>query len=357
MAFKFPSLKELGNRAANEFKAHMDHGNPFLQPNNMYVTAKVIAGAVSSPVRWLQYIEKQMFVHSCSGYYLDRHGNDLEMPRKQASFAEGTIVLSGEQSGSVPSGTIVTRGDGAEYKTISSVFISSGLEVAVNVISVDRGSIFNAQPNTPMQLNGIESFQAIVGSEGIGGGADLEGHEQYRARLLYRKRNPPRGGKDSDYIIWASKVPGVTRVYVDPVTRENERDSVGVCFLMDNLYENGIAQPADVQTVSDYLDTERPAGAVLDVFTPSPFVINVRIAGLGPDNADVREAVDLELRRLFNGLPVATTVAPFTLYKSKISEAISIASGEEHHDLSEPSNNINIPYGSVPVLGEILFEE
>ena len=57
---------------------------------------------------------------------------------------------------------------------------------------------------------------AYVGVNGIGGGADVESDEDLRARVLFRKRNPPHSGSKSDYIAWALEVPGVTRAFVSP---------------------------------------------------------------------------------------------------------------------------------------------
>ena len=70
------------------------------------------------------------------------------------------------------------------------------------------------------------------------------------------------------------------------------------------------------------------------------------------DTPAVRAAVQAELEDLFGRLatPMGTT-----LYRSNISEAISLATGETAHVLSVPAGDVVIPVGSVAVLGPVTW--
>jgi uncharacterized phage protein gp47/JayE len=195
-----------------------------------------------------------------------------------------------------------------------------------------------------------------VSALGIGGGADLEGDAALRERVLFRKRMPPHGGAAHDYVIWAREIPGVTRVFVDPVNAVNARTTIGVWFLMDDTYANGIPQGADVDIVEAHIDELRPAGAVVDIAAPTAVPVAITIDGLVPDTQDVREAVKAELADLFRrAMRVSTLTDPFTLKISKIWEAISAASGEDSHTLTLPAADLDLTVGQVPTLGTVTF--
>lgn len=359
MPFQIPTLQDLAQRTANAFRSNLKGSDARLWPNNVAVSAKVIAGAVWEPFAFLDYISKQALAHTAEGRWLDRHAAEFGMARLAPTFAAGEIRLVGDPSITVPAGLILQRADGIRYETTAGG-ITSGLGVAtlpVRALAAGRSS--NAQAGVALVLTSplsrIDS-NAEVAASGIGLGADLEGDESLRARILHRKRMPPHGGAAHDYVAWAREINGVTRVFVDPVSATNARSSVGVWFLMDDLYANGVPQAADVDAVAAYIDVVRPAGAVVDVSAPTPVAINITIGGLSPDTASVRDAIILELRDLFRRqVRVSTLSDPFTLYRSKIVEAISTAGAEDHHNLVAPSDDVSMSVGQLAVLGTVTF--
>jgi uncharacterized phage protein gp47/JayE len=180
--------------------------------------------------------------------------------------------------------------------------------------------------------------------------------ESLRQRVLFRKRNPPHGGAAHDYVIWAREVAGVTRVFVDPVTSANERETIGVWFLMDDTYPNGVPQAADVVVVQDHIDGVKPAGAVVDVAAPTAVSVAVTIGNLSPDTTAVRDAINAELRALFRReVRVSTESDPFKLWRSLIIEAIANATGEHHHTISAPASDVLYTAGQLPTLGTVTF--
>ena len=136
----------------------------------------------------------------------------------------------------------------------------------------------------------------------------------------------------------------------------NNRTTVGVWFLMDGLYADGIPQGADVQRVREHVDAMRPAGALVEVAAPVPLPVDIEIGSLSQDSTVVRDAIRAELRSLFRReVRVSTATDPFKLWRSLISEAVSAASGERHHVLVEPSSDVTYSTGRIPVLGDITF--
>lgn len=358
MPFQIPTTLDLIQRAARAFRSNLKGSDAALWPNNVAVSARVIGGAVWEPFAFLDYISRQAFAATAEGRFLERHAAEYGMARLAATYATGSVTLTGDDGVVVPAGLILVRADGIEYETTTGGVTASG-EVTVDVRAATAGKAGNAAAGVVLTLSAALDRiidDATVAAAGIGAGADTESDESLRARVLFRKRMPPHGGAAHDYVAWAREVNGVTRVFVDPVTAANGRTSVGVYFLMDDGYANGIPQAADVAAVAAYIDALRPAGAVVDVAAPVAQTIAITIDDLSPDTTAVRDAIRLELADLFRrGMRVSTLTDPYTVRVSKIWEAISRATGEDSHRLTLPAGDVVIAAGSVPTLGTVSF--
>lgn len=357
MAFTTLTLNELVERARQAFRSELPGTDAWLWPNNINVSAKVMAGMTHLNLMWLAYIAKQRWVSTADGEFLDKHGFVYAIPRLSASYAKGSIILTGTSGTTVPSGLGVQRDDGIEYVTTTSGIIDGYGNVTIDVAAKETGSEGNALAGGKVFLTTTlanVNSDGVVAPSGIGLGASEEGDESYRARLLWRLRMPPMGGASHDYVAWARQIPGVTRVFVDPLA--DGPGTVTVYFLMDDLYTNGIPQGADVQIVNDYIQTVKPATAVVTVRAPIADLINVVISNLSPNTVEVRDAIHIELDDLFRrDGKVSMVSAPYTLYRSKLWQAIADASGEDHHILSAPATDLTLPVGHFPILGTITY--
>lgn len=359
MPFDIPTLPALVERTARAFRANLKGSDAWLYPNNVADSSKVIAGAVWEPFSFLAWIWRQRFAHLCDGDMLDRHGAELGMPRHQPAFASGKVSLTGTPGLAITAGLVLQRADGVRYEIVAASVMSGTGEADVLVEAQTAGKAGNAIAGVSLTLtapvSGIAS-QAEVAPVGVGGGADTEPHEAYRSRILFRKRFVPHGGAPHDYVLWARNVPGVTDVFVDPVTMDNGRSTVGIWFLMMDTYTNGIPQSADVDLVAATIAAVKPAGARVVVAAPVAVPVNIVVQGLAPDTTAVRGQIAVELAAMFRReMRVATLTAPAAVYRSKISEAISIATGEDHHVLAQPAADVALTAGQVATLGTITY--
>jgi uncharacterized phage protein gp47/JayE len=240
---------------------------------------------------------------------------------------------------------------GINYETTAEIMIGSG-PTEFPLRALDAGSIGNMSNGDSIAfvspISGIDTSATIISMEG---GADTETDDQLRARILFRIRNPPMGGDQADYIIWATSIPGVTRAWA---ACEIGPGTMTVRFMMDDLRADnyGLPTPADVAMVYDYIATVRPV-TVLDCFVMAPilFFYDITISNLSDDTADVRARIeksidDMELLRSAPGQ---------TMYRSWVDEAISAAIGENHHELIFETTPMPAP-GYMPVLGTVLYE-
>lgn len=358
MAFNIPKLSDLLVRTRNSMNAEMPGTDAWIWPNNLYVISKVFAGSIYELFLRLEYVAKQIFAATADGDYLDAHGFEYGITRKAASPAFGSTVATGTPGSVIAAGLSLTRSDGRTYTVQIETMIPSTGSAVVPIIDTEPGIKGNCQQGTPLQFGAPPSgvtAETYVSAAGIGQGANIETDESYRARVLERKRKPPQGGAEHDYIAWAKQLPGVTRVFV----RGNAfgPGTVGVWFTMDETYDYGIPQPADVAAVQAHLDLLKPVTARVFVQAPVAECIDIIVTGISPDTLEVRTAAADELvaavRRLGS---VSIPGALVTIHRSWLWQAVANAAGEAYHVIEAPGTDIVAPVGSIPVVRKVTFQ-
>lgn len=367
MAFQIPSLPDLVTRARRAFRNYLPGSDAWLWPNNLNPTAKVIGGALHEAFGFLDYIARQKFALTADTEHLDLHGAEFGVPRKPAAPARGAVLLTIVGGAQIAAGAIFRRSDAIEYRSLVTVAIEGDGTLSVDVVATSDGKLTTALAETPLEIvSGVSGGDIVaeVASGGINGGADVEDDESYRARILFRKRNPPHGGSAADYVLWASQVSGVSRVFVERLW--NGCGTVRVFVLMDDLYSHGIPPSPEISRVADFIETVRPAGALVTVAAPVSVPVNITIEGLSPDTLKVREEVLAELRAAFRRLsrvagadvnlgamPYLATATSFS--RSWIWQAIANATGEERHIVTAPTADVELTAGQIATLGTVTF--
>lgn len=350
MAFARPTLQQLVERIENDFKSRLNNNSSFLRRAWVFVLSRVLAGAFHLVYGYLDWIFRQAFTDTSDEENLLRDGSIFGVGRKPADFAIGNIQFTGVNGTLIPQGTEIQRSDGEIFVTQNNVTILSGTAID-EVVAQNAGSNGNTPNATQMQLVspiiGVDNT-VTVQSPGLSGGIDIEDIEDYRQRVLERKRQPPQGGNENDYRTWALEVPGVTRAWA----YENYLGlgTVGVTFVRDDDTPSIIPDSNEVQTVFDYIEERRPLTSDVTVFAPIEVPLNFTIEVV-PDTPEVRAAVEQELRDLL--LREAEPGA--TLLLTHIAEAISIATGENDHDLVSPNANVTPNAGELLTLGTITW--
>ena len=363
--FAIPTLGDLVERGRRAFRTYLPGSDAWLWPNNIGPTAKVLAGMIHEVFGFADYISKQKFALTADSEHLDKHGEELGMARRPAEPARGIVRLEATDEIIVAAGALFRRSDGVEYRaTLDAVLPGSGA-LDVSVVATTDGKATSALAGTPLQIvDGVSGDALATVQGGILGGRDVEDDEAFRARILFRKRNPPHGGSAADYVLWTSEESGVSRVFVERLWMG--AGSVRVFPLMDDLFPDGIPDAAAVLRVRDHIEMVRPAGAVVTVAAPAPVPIDVVISGMEPDTSEVREAVKAELRAAFRrlsrvsgtdtahgGMPYLATPATFS--RSWIWQSVANAIGEERHIIEAPISDVALAPGAIATLGDVTF--
>ena len=326
MPFTRPTLGALVVRLRSDFRGRLGFVNPLLRRAMTDVVAAVWAGATHGLHGHLVWVTEQLFVTSAVMEFLrKKHGPLYDMSPSPATYAAGEGTATGTNGEEIPEDTILVRSsDGATYRVTALATIASGeatlaieSELAGEAYNLDEGETLNFQ--TP--IAGVDS-EVTVDAGGIQGGHDEEGEEEFRDRILLRKRRPPTGGSDQDYIGWALSV----EIFPDP---------------------------ADVTAVQAKLDEERPTTAEVTAEAPDELAIPFTIE-INPDTAANRAAVTAELQDLFDrvGEP-GDGAGRGTILIAEIRTAIGVAVAD--YTLTTPAADVVPAVGERPVVGVITW--
>ena len=368
--FAIPTLAESVARARRAFRSYLPGSDAWIWPNNVGPSAKVIGGSEHLVMGFADYVQQQKFALTADSENLDLHGEEIGLARRPASPAGGNIVIAVNDALAVANGAVLTRSDGAQYVASVGTSISSAGTLTLSVVAIANGSDGNAIADTPLDLTsgfsgpGLADATANVDGSGIAGGLDVEDDETFRARILFRKRNPPAGGAPADYATWASSVIGVTRVFVE--RRFNGPGTVRVFPLMDDLYANGIPQPADIARVAAYIDTVAPAGALVTVAAAQALPVPIAVGGLQPFTTDVQQAIRAELAAVFLAnsrvagidtpiAPMPFIASPTSFSRSWVWQAIANSAGETRARVDTPTADVALAPAQIATLGAVTF--
>lgn len=203
-------------------------------------------------------------------------------------------------------------------------------------------------------IAGAES-RATVRFDGITGGADIEGDESLRDRIL-EERSAIRANFSADALsVRAKTVPGVTRVKVrqaDPVPGD-----VTVNFVRDGDL-NIIPSAADVANVREVLLEILPATSLdsaLIVAAPSPVSVDFAFSAVSPNTDAMKEAIEASIRAFFEDDVQIGESLTEDAYRSAILNTVADDEPLVSFTLTTPSGNVAITADQIAVVGDISF--
>jgi uncharacterized phage protein gp47/JayE len=350
MTFNRPSLSAIAARVRSDFSGWLVGGDSWLRASVLDVLGRVIAGVSNALHGHIDWTAKQILPDTAESEILARRASIwLPEGRKPATAANGFAQAGGSDGTIIPAGTLLVRSDGQRYTVQQAVQIIAG--VAVVAIEAELAGVQGNGPAAQLltlssPIAGINSVMT-ANAPGLQGGAPEESDADLLARLLFRMRNPPHGGNQSDYVLWGLEVPEVTRVWVYPNWLGPA--SVGLAFVMDGR-ASSIPLIADVDRVQAHVDLVRPVTADVSVFSPLPIPLNLSIAAQ-PPTPEVEAAIRAEITDML----YREAQPGGTILISHIREAISIAPGEHDHQLISPVADMRAQPGEMFVMGSITW--
>lgn len=368
MTWQSPTLNELITQTIRDFNAAMPGADAALARNNLFPVAKVLAGGLHYLHRFAAWSSDQRFVLTCDSDQLDRHGAEMKppVPRKAAAPARGLVTVTASAAASIASGAVLSRSDGARFTVDAGVVIPAPGAATISVTAEAPGA--SGATSAAAVLSGVSGVTGpasfAVAAGGLGGGADAEGDDAYRSRLLFAKAFPEHAGAPPDYLRYALAVPGVSRAFVDPLAAG--RATVVIYPLFDATRPFGVGLESDRIGVETALREVSPGAALVVVRLPVAVPVPITITGLTPATPEVRSAVVAEVADAFAvngriaGLSVPHPSMPFIASPESFSvswiwQAVANATGERRHVITLPAADIALTEGQIAVPGAITF--
>jgi len=369
MPYLRPTLTQLRNACAQQLNARLPDADALLRFSNLRVIADIDAALACMLYGYHDWIALQCTPFTATDEYLEAWGALKGVTRKPCAQASGLITFGGADGKLILAGAGITRSDGVGYSATAAAEVSGGA-VTVTVAAVaDPQGLSGAKGDCPAGTQ-FTLANAVAGIDSTGtavtpftGGADIEGNDDYRARVIYIYQNPPQGGSAADYIAWALAVPGVTRAWC--VGSGYGPGTVIVYVMLDgaNVAHNGFPQgtdgcaadesrgptaSGDQLAVANAIYPLRPVTALLYVVSPLASALDISIRGIDVQNQDaVRAALTAQLAA--DGQPGGDVIL------AHLWAAVSTVPGVNDFLILSPTDDIPLPAGALPVLGTVTW--
>jgi uncharacterized phage protein gp47/JayE len=298
------TTKQIADNIVAQLEAAFSQTIPLLPKNFNAVLAKVLAALFVTLYKYGGFIFLQLFVRYASAAETTVNGrifSPLVEWGRLTGAGDPVAAIPAEltadvivtlQVGSLPSGSqLVGARNGVTYITTGGVLLNAPV-VSVTVLAVSdqaggdgAGVIGNLDPGDVLTFaNPLENVarDAAVTAQTVTG-ADGEGMDEYRQRIVDRFQRRPQGGAYADYSAWGEPVPGVLNVYPYTSTCPGQVD----VYVESSTDPDGIASPAQLAAVlaaieldSGGLATRRPATALVNTFSIVRLVFSVEVSGL-----------------------------------------------------------------------------
>lgn len=379
MPWPIPTAKTIAERFAGALEAGINRIRPDIDPVALSRAVRSARGmlaqigrAISLEVRevhdHLAWWGRQYFVDTAEEEMVLRHASIWGIEQRGATAALGTVLIEGVAGTVLPAGIELSASDATRFATSATATIGVGGTVSVAVVAGVAGTSGNIEAG--IRLVTITPFPEIsrvtVEAPGFAGGADEETFNELQSAVLSHIRQRPHGGAGFDYPTWVSRQ--FTTKAVAVVPEWIGRGSVGIVVAMkDEAGAGRVPTEPELAAILAYLgpvgdpNGVRPVTAHVLVIACElqPITISVR---LRPDTVATRAAVTEAFGRYIstlgdaddpqNASPIGARIEP-----SRISEAISAASGEYAHDLTLPAAPTTLASVKYPTPGFITFLE
>ncbi|MCP1221324.1 baseplate J/gp47 family protein [Acetobacter orientalis] len=318
---------------------------------------------------YIAWCYRQCVPWTAEGENLDAWAALPGVYKKDATAASGIVLFSGCVPGTeLAAATAIMRADGVSYATSGLAVAGADGTLSASVACDTTGADGNCDSGIAFAL-----LTAVPGMPSSGlssgamtGGADIETEAAFRTRMLKAYASRDGGGRQDDYVEWATAVAGVTRAWCNPSGAGS--GSVVVYAMLDDAQatHNGFPQGAngaatnepryttatgDQLSIANAIRLNQPVTALVVVCAPWPYQIDVKLSDLSANASVQIEAIRAALADLFvrSGTPLGMTIPQSDIEEAVLSTGVSFT-------LSAPLGPTNVPLGSLPVVGEVSAE-
>jgi uncharacterized phage protein gp47/JayE len=315
-----------------------------------YDTQKPLAIELEGIYAKLEEILLNGFAATAKGEHLDKKVAEQGLTRKVATYATGTVTVSGSV------GSVISRGDKVASDTLvftvtQTKYIESSGTATVNVICDTPGKQGNvpigAINRFPVTISGLTS---VTNTSATTGGFDEESDDELRERYFEKVSLPATSGSKYHYVMWAKEVSGVGDAKCLPLWNGN--GTVKVIIINS---DKQTASEALIAEVAAHIEKNRPVGAAVTVESAVPLPINISVSltlanSVTTDMAKqkISDSVSSYLKKnAFSGTYISyAQIGGCILAVDKILDYSNLK-------VNGGTANVTIPDNAVPVLGVV----
>ena len=302
----------LENSLENGLISHADDFESFIKNkqdiSNYYVMDKsVIASMFSEVYRDITDVHNSKSIHLASGVDLDYIGDELGIPRPQATHASARVTFSVQSDDqneiSIDEGVIISTKSGIEYRTVEKIYIpANGTQTTVSCMSVEAGTHVKVIPNSLTNIvSKVHRNMTCKNENASSGGTNEYSDEQYRELLLNWRNTEIKGSLEAYEYFFANfdgidgykLVPnwngtGTMKVILDP----------GDPHLLQMAY-NGLQ--TQVTQATEDITMFAPIGKTIDIHA----TVNVDIDQINPyselEKEDIKSRIISSIKVFIDG--------------------------------------------------------
>ena len=314
-----------------------------------------LAAQVCSLYIQADWVTRQAFPQTAEGEYLDRHAQLRGLERKPAVAAEGVVrFTAGEAAASprdIPQGTVCMTAGLIRFETTRAAVLEAGaLTADVPVRALEPGGAGNIAAGAivsmavaPMGVSWCTNPQPFAG------GADGEGDEALRARVLDTFKRLPNGANAAFYQQGALSFDQVAAAAVVPRPR-----GVGSVDVVPATLE-GIPGAELLAELQAYFEERREIAVDLVVRAPATRTVNIAVLvepGEGRDSGQVLAGVREAVQSWFTGRLLGQSIL-----LARLGSLIYSCDGVANYVITAPAADVVVAQDVLPLLGTLTVEE
>lgn len=217
MAYSIKTFYEIHELIVQEIRNSTGLTIPF--DSDASIRADGTASVVEGLYHHQAYIQKQLFIATADEPYLYMHAEELDLPRLGGTQASGTVTAISNVDLTISSGSKLTDGKSHYWSIATNVVLTANMPAVVNVVADQAGASWNFSGSSLLWVSPQAGLNGTATNVSIGNGSDQEELEDWRARLLERKKLGLSRDREADLVSFMDGIAGVQHIYVYPKRR------------------------------------------------------------------------------------------------------------------------------------------
>lgn len=317
------------------------------------LSARLYAAAAQIYGLYVQadWVNRQCFPQTAQGEYLDHHAQLRALERKAASCAQGEVRFYGDGASTmdraIPTGTVCMTPGLVRFATTQDGVLAAGQShVDIPVQAVEAGAAGNVIAGSVRLLSAAPvGVTGCTNPKAMTGGADAEGDEQLRKRILDSFLRLPNGANSAFYEQGALSFDEVVAAVALPRNR-----GVGTVDVVVATAQ-GVPERQLLERLDTYFRERREIAVDVAACAPETVTVNMNVQIESADMEQATARVKQAVQDWFSGQRLGEHVL-----RAKLGSIVFAVDGVENYVLVQPAADIVVEKSQLPVLGTVTVE-